>query len=211
MLHDYYTRKEAIKLLNVRPGTFVGWVKNKPIRYIEIKSNYTYSPRMYLKQDVDALIGTKKPRGTAKEFNGVEGKYYSPPGKGTINTPQGYVVRYSPDHPHANSSFHVFEHRLVMEKHLGRYLEPKETVHHIDGNRANNDISNLVLYGTRGEHLKAGHSLELRVRSLASIPKYKQMVEEILTELETLRANDIQQPPTPETLEDCINYIASTA
>jgi hypothetical protein len=37
------------------------------------------------------------------------------------------------------------KHRYVMAKSLGRILEPNETVHHIDGNRQNNDISNLQL------------------------------------------------------------------
>jgi hypothetical protein len=33
-----------------------------------------------------------------------------------------------------------------MEQHLGRYLEKYETVHHKDGDRLNNDISNLELW-----------------------------------------------------------------
>ena len=45
------------------------------------------------------------------------------------------------------------EHRLVMEKYLGRELSPNEIVHHIDGNKLNNDISNLVLTN-RASHLK---------------------------------------------------------
>ncbi len=43
------------------------------------------------------------------------------------------------------------EHRFVMEQHLGRPLLTEEVVHHIDGNRANNVISNLVIL-TASEH-----------------------------------------------------------
>lgn len=39
----------------------------------------------------------------------------------------------------------VPKHRYVMEQHLGRFLKPGEVVHHIDGNKLNNDISNLML------------------------------------------------------------------
>lgn len=42
-------------------------------------------------------------------------------------------------------------HRRVMEKHIGRPLEKKEIVHHIDGDRLNNDIDNLCLM-TASEH-----------------------------------------------------------
>jgi hypothetical protein len=44
------------------------------------------------------------------------------------------------------------EHRLVMEKHLGRKLTSNEVVHHIDGDKWNNDISNLIVM-TRQEHI----------------------------------------------------------
>lgn len=39
----------------------------------------------------------------------------------------------------------IFEHRFVMEKMLGRPLKNTETVHHIDGNKINNNPSNLEL------------------------------------------------------------------
>ena len=44
-------------------------------------------------------------------------------------------------------------HRKIMEDYLGRKLNSNEIVHHIDGNKLNNDISNLQVV-TRSEHLK---------------------------------------------------------
>lgn len=40
---------------------------------------------------------------------------------------------------------HVYEHRKIMEEHLGRELLPEEDVHHIDGNRQNNTLGNLII------------------------------------------------------------------
>lgn len=54
-----------------------------------------------------------------------------------------YKMIYIPNHPFATKSGHVREHRLVMEKHLGRYLTKEEIVHHLDENTLNNVISNL--------------------------------------------------------------------
>jgi len=60
----------------------------------------------------------------------------------------GYVLIYSPGHPHPrmmNGTKYVLEHRLVMEKHLGRYLTKDEVVHHINEIRDDNRIENLEL------------------------------------------------------------------
>lgn len=69
----------------------------------------------------------------------------------------GYVLAKAPYHPYANKRGYVPLHRLVMENHLGRYLTPrKELVHHIDGNRSNNNIQNLKLT-TPSEHYFEEH------------------------------------------------------
>jgi hypothetical protein len=67
----------------------------------------------------------------------------------------GYVLVKANDHPHANRTGYVREHRLVMERVLGRYLDPKEVVDHIDGNTSNNDPANLRLFASNADHLRA--------------------------------------------------------
>ena len=52
------------------------------------------------------------------------------------------------------------EHRYLMERHLGRKLGRDEVIHHIDGNRANNSLDNLVVM-SRGEHSRLHRRNEL--------------------------------------------------
>ncbi len=65
----------------------------------------------------------------------------------------GYKYILSPDHPNVHKNGYFPEHRLVMEKHLGRYLESHEIVHHINENPTDNRIENLILCKNRPTHM----------------------------------------------------------
>lgn len=72
--------------------------------------------------------------------------------KGPVRHRSGYIRMRVLGHPYAMADGYVFEHRLVMEKKLGRHLLPHETVHHVNGKRDDNRIENLVLCQTQKEH-----------------------------------------------------------
>lgn len=64
---------------------------------------------------------------------------------------------------------YVPEHRYVMEQHLGRKLKREEEVHHKNGNKYNNDISNLIIM-TKSEHATFhNHDPVFRARKSATM------------------------------------------
>ena len=84
----------------------------------------------------DWLRKLKIPIRTRKENRGWRGR--------VVNL-SGYASIYQPEHPRTMGNGYVLEHRLVMEKKIGRFLHRWETVHHINGIKDDNRIENLKL------------------------------------------------------------------
>lgn len=92
---------------------------------------------------------------------------------------EGYILQKSPGHPHATAAGYVRQHRLVMERVLGRHLLPSEVVDHRNGDPSDNRPENLTLYSSNGEHLRATRTGK---------PKISRQEREKKTEEAVLRA-----------------------
>lgn len=96
---------------------------------------------------------------------GKQMAYKHPNWKGGKNKRyDGYILVYCPNHPSIRSKKYVFEHRLVMEKHLGRYLTHKEVVHHINNIKNDNRIENLMLFPNESKHQFYHSKLKLNIQ-----------------------------------------------
>ena len=79
---------------------------------------------------------------------------------GKVKRADNYIIIYKPKHPFAINKKYVLEHRLIMEKYIGRYLTKKEVVHHINNINNDNRIENLFLCKNNKEHFIKYHNLK---------------------------------------------------
>ncbi len=77
--------------------------------------------------------------------------------KSEVRMLNGYRVVYKPDFYRSmkndNWKGYVYEHIFIAEKMIGRPLRDEEVVHHLDGDRANNRVENLLVL-EKSQHSK---------------------------------------------------------
>lgn len=138
-------------------GEEVSVFRGKPRRYIighgtrSPQNRKMHSERM---KGNNLFKGGKMPKSAkeaiAKSQTGSNNSFWN--GGRTISH-GGYVSILKPKHPFVDVNGRVKEERLVMEKYIGRYIQPEETVHHINKIKTDNRIENLALM-TKHNHLR---------------------------------------------------------
>jgi len=83
------------------------------------------------------------------EFSGKNHPRY----KGGWRKADGRWITLMPAHPFTDSKGYIRRSRLVAERYLGRYLFPKEVVHHINRDKSDDHPENLYLFPSESAHL----------------------------------------------------------
>jgi hypothetical protein len=85
---------------------------------------------------------------------------------------RGYILLRIPARD-GREAYEILEHRYNMQQHIGRELFEEETVHHINGDRFNNDIKNLELFSSNhGPGQRVADKVQFAIEILTLYPEF---------------------------------------
>lgn len=158
------------KILNISIGSVFNYLNTYEIETRNHKDTFTFKGHKQNKRQRDAMLRTHKGKVLSEETKRKISEAHKIRGEGHLkHRTDGYIAVYLPNHPFSTSDGYIMQHRLLMEKHLGRYLTEDEVVHHINSVRSDNDINNLQLM-TAKEHM----SYHMKLRYEKERNKYAQ-------------------------------------
>ena len=107
----------------------------------------------------------------------IRGKVRRPTGRIHNGKPvrlndKGYVLIWEPEHPNQSQGGWQFEHRLVVEQALGRYLTSVEQVDHINQNKSDNRIENLQVLDA------SSHAIKTNAENLGALKVLRERLAE---------------------------------
>lgn len=144
------SNKEIAAKLN-RSKSSVGNLLSR-LGLTRVKGSNQYS---FNKLQVNGMQGKKHSTETKLKIAASREKYVMdrhPSWKGgKRKNHNGYICIRMSDHPRAVNGY-VFEHDLIMESILKRYLKSDEIVHHINEIKTDNKPRNLMLFSTTSDH-----------------------------------------------------------
>lgn len=140
------------------------WEEEYSVRAIAAMADLNYrQARMLMKKHGISLRSRTEARNTRrcqelshKAMAGRNNPQYGKRGALSTNWKNGrrissneYIYIHKPDHPYANSDGYVSEHVLVWVDYWKTDIPKDCMIHHIDENRQNNKIENLMLVDHR--------------------------------------------------------------
>ncbi|MFP1557167.1 HNH endonuclease [Escherichia coli] len=151
-MNESLSLKEAAALVGVHPQTLRRWIR-EPGDTFPLPSERNEDPLLATR---DRTVVTSTERGTVEmnnelKFHHIKRLWYVK--DGVIYTRHGNrAIKFKPDHKgylttdteSAGKRFNIKQHEAVFMFYYNRQIAEGKEIHHIDGNKQNNAIDNLI-------------------------------------------------------------------
>jgi hypothetical protein len=151
MLAAYYAGEKVAKvakLFGVSTGKMYSLLKNAGCKFRNrgIQDGWHPTAEM-IEKSATARKGRKASEETRRRISEAMTQNYDGMNNygHTKKLANGYVLAYAPLHPRSQRTGYVMLHTVIMERHIKRYLNADEVVHHRNHIRDDNRIENLEL------------------------------------------------------------------